>query len=200
MDLLIGKSVKYAASKASATTETATSPDLLRQGAVGIYYKASDGLLTLVTAANSLANLVSGADTTADNISYTFAVGSDTSAYVTKEITPADVKRFFAKEYAVASRQISYVGYDGVDASKDLQIIGGTGTNGAIVNYDEASLGFETRFNESAPVEDKSTVSATLMAVDNKVVVASKLSVLCDNPKTLLFNPEICPDIVLISS
>ena len=178
MELLIGKNVKYAASKTSATTETATDPSLLANGSVGIYYKASDGLLTLVTAANAasgISALITGADTSADKIEYTFAVGSDTSAYMVRSITAVDVVRYFTQEATAATKQVSFLGYDGADSAKDLQITNGTGTNGAIKNYDEATVGFEVRFSEQAPVEERAGVSVSLLAGDDKIKVASKL-------------------------
>ena len=175
MDLLIGKAVKYASSKTSVTTETATSPEMLANGAVGIYYKASTGLTTLVTAALASSDIVTGADTTADKVEYIFAVGNDTSCYLLGGLAPKNVKRYFEQEGALAAKQIGFIGFDGSDSSKDLQIVGGSGTNGAIANYDESSVGFEVRVTEKSPVEDKNTSSAILMAGDNKVVVASKL-------------------------
>ena len=177
IDLLIGKNVKYAASKTSATTETATSPEMLANGALGIYYKASTGLTTLVGAATALATIVAGADISSDKVEYVFAVGTVDSAYILSGIKASDVKRYFTAEAVAAGKQISFVGFDGLDSAKDLQIIGGSGTNGAIVNYDEASIGFEVRMTESSPVEERTTSSASnLLAGDNKVVVASKLS------------------------
>lgn len=69
--VFIGKAIKYAASKTSATFETATTPDLLADGAIGVYGLCNDGktrLISNVTASSSTIALL--ANFTANGATY----------------------------------------------------------------------------------------------------------------------------------
>lgn len=98
--ILIGKNVNYAASKASTTADTATSPELLKDGAIGFYL--ADG--TLIPAAGtgmSTAEKFFIAQGTAD--------GCIVSPIMDKR---SNLKQTWNKDYTAPVAQVTYIGYN----------------------------------------------------------------------------------------
>lgn len=98
--ILIGKNVNYAASKASATADTATSPELLRDGAIGFYLE--DG--TLIPAAGT------GMSTaTKFFVAQGTATGCLVSATMDKRST---LKSKVTQDYTAPVKQVTYIGFN----------------------------------------------------------------------------------------
>lgn len=153
--ILIGKNVNYAASKASATADTATSPELLRDGAIGFYTETG----TLIPAAGT------GMSTaTKFFIAQGTATGCITTPILDKRST---LKTKYNKDYTAPVRQISYVGYNG--STGDLQ----TGTilknDEALIKVIETSIGRQTF--------PKQTFTAVLAASASDYDIATALAV-----------------------
>jgi hypothetical protein len=99
--VLIGKNVNYAASKASTTADTATSPELLKDGAIGFYLE--DG--TLIPAAGtgmSTAEKFFIAQGTAD--------GCIVGPILDKRLT---LKTKVTQDYTAPVKQVTHIGYNG---------------------------------------------------------------------------------------
>lgn len=98
--ILIGKNVNYAASKASTTADTATSPELLRDGAIGFYLE--DG--TLIPAAGT------GMSTaTKFFVAQGTATGCLVSATMDKR---SNLKSKVTQDYTAPVKQVTYIGYN----------------------------------------------------------------------------------------
>lgn len=134
--LLVAKDVNYAASKTSATTETATNPDLLADGAIGIYGiddtagNSNANKLVLITVNTNAAGKVADSDYKGSHI--VIAVGTPTGAIVSNAIQKASIESIVGKVYAAAVRQVSHVGFNGTSGSLNLS---------AFLNGDEGTIG-----------------------------------------------------------
>ncbi len=172
--------VNYAASKTSATANTATSPDLLAAGAVGFYYMDNTtGKLTLLTAA------VTG------NISNTrivFAQGTAAGNYVTRAIVSKDAVSAYRAEYTTPVREIGFLGYNGTSGTLNLNLA-------TLVDYTDVGISTTSRFGISLPEEDKTTSSATLLASDVAYTAAGKVSIAVNADKKVstyvISNPAV---------
>jgi hypothetical protein len=168
-ELFIAKAVKYAASKTSATTETATSPEMLADGAIGIYYFVpSTGKLALITAANTLSDITTATGQTSDKVKYFICMGSTTSSYSTVALQASFLDYFFGQEFTLPTKAQAYVGYDGVDTSKTFNLP-------TIAQYDYAAVQVITRRNQNNIEDDYTQYNATLNASDSAFTVASKM-------------------------
>ncbi len=172
--------VNYAASKTSATANTATSPDLLAAGAIGIYYMdAATGKLTLLTAA------VTG------NISNTrvvFAQGTASGNYVTRAVVTKEAISAYRAEYAAPVKEVAFLGYNGSSGTLNLNLA-------TLVDYTEAGISTTSRFGISLPEEDKTTSSTSLLASDVAYTAAGKVSVASNADKKVatyvISNPAV---------
>jgi hypothetical protein len=118
--ILIGKNVNYAASKASATADTATSPELLRDGAIGFYLESTNALIPAAGTGLSTAK------------KFFIAQGTATGCIVTPILDKRSTfKQVFNEDYTAPVRQVSYVGYNGSSGSL---------TTPTIVENDEAYI------------------------------------------------------------
>lgn len=122
--ILIGKAVNYAASKTSATAESATNPDLLAEGAIGIYGidntagNDNAGKLVLITLATNAAGKVADSDYKGDMIY--LAQGTREGSFLSNGIQVGGIKSIVGKVYAAAVLQVSYVGFNGTSGSLNL--------------------------------------------------------------------------------
>jgi len=107
-ELLIAKEgVVYAASISSNTVNTATSPELLRDGAIAMYSKDTEGFTLLTgTSAASTARMVVLAQGTASGV-----------PIISKEITKGRVSYYNGRAYIAPVTQVSYIGYDGTNGT-----------------------------------------------------------------------------------
>lgn len=151
--LIVGKAVKYGASKSDAATRTATSAADLADGSVGLFGLCNDGKTRLiVTAAGSnaattvtVATFTAGIDATYGGKKFYWAVGTTDSCLTTNPVeykASMDSVATRSKENVLPLRQLSYVGYNPVDA------IGTLNLSTAVLN-DSISLGV----NYTYPVE-----------------------------------------------
>lgn len=152
--ILIGKNVNYAASKASTTADTATSPELLKDGAIGFYTETG----TLIPAAGT------GMSTaTKFFIAQGTATGCITTPILDKRST---LKTKYNKDYTAPVKQVSAVGFNGT--SGDLQ-------TGTIAKNDEAYIKIiETTVGRQ--VFPKQTYNAILAASASDYDVAAGLA------------------------
>jgi hypothetical protein len=157
--ILIGKNVNYAASKASATADTATSAELLRDGALGFYTEAG----VLIPAAGT------GMSTATK---FFIAQGTATGCIVTPLLDRRSTfKQKFNEDYTAPVRQVSYVGYNGTTG--DL-------ATPTILENDEAAIKIiETTIGRQ--VFPKQTYSAVLQASDDDYTVAHRLALVLNN-------------------
>lgn len=181
-ELLITKhAVAYAAAKSTPTTiDTATTPDMLAEGSVGIYYtNATTKLPALLigtgTLATNLAAAVTAAKTPLNKIQFIFAIGTATGADVKYGVSPECVISAVSREYADPIKQQVYVGYDGSTASKDFNLTAGNKT--ALMNYDVAGIKVDYRGAALGTTEDDyKYFNASLSAGDTEWEIASKLA------------------------
>lgn len=170
-ELLIGRNaVNYASSKTSTTANAAANPQDLALGAVGVYLLGVDGSnagkTVLVTTAN-LSTVATLAGAAKSEIRYIFAQGTADGAILSRAVTAREFKRNYKKEYAVAQKEVSYVGYNGATGT-----LAGTPT----LAYDEALIGFANRMNQSLPEDEIKSISATILLGDSSYTIASKLA------------------------
>ena len=163
-EVFINQAVKYAASKTSATANTALTPDLLAVGASGIYTIDTAGKPSLVTASN-VSSIVSTTGVTKDDVPYVFAQGTATGVYVSKSVKPKYLKRLFKVTYADVTKQVSYVGWNTVSGS--------LGYPATIVDFTETVIGYQVNNRKSSPIETYGTTSATLRSTYNLYDAAS---------------------------
>lgn len=105
--LIMKASVNYGASKSSTTAETATTPDTLRDGAIGLFYEGVSGWTLVTSAAPSTKNatsmprlmIVQGTPT-----------GKNTRMF---ELKSKDVTSYEGHSYVAPVKAVSYVGTDG---------------------------------------------------------------------------------------
>lgn len=193
-----GLSTTYAASKTSSTVNTATTPDLLADGAIGIYYVNSSGILTLLAydtdAATTIASAVSGAGLPISRIEFIYAVGTATSSYVTIPLASKDAISVIQTEYAAPTKQQSYIGYDGVSTAKNFGLTAGNLTGLRTYDIAGVNMTFRPRFS----VQDTfKTYSASLTAGDTEWNIASKLAdaVNVYDPQNLVVAEVVTPAI-----
>ena len=168
--VFVAADVNYAASKSSATQETATDPSLLADGAIGVYCLgvAAEGKLALVTAAN---------DSNVGDLPCIIAVGRPADkggAIVSPPFVASNVSRFVGVEYAAPVKQKSYIGYNGT--SGDLN------TPAAIANNDEALVKV-TNVTDGRQQFDKKNYTGALgeSATDYQVAAAVAKAVYAQN-------------------
>src|SRR6185312_16138753 len=170
-EFLISKATVYAGSKAAPTTvSSATTPDLLADGAVGIYYRdlsTGTGKLVLLTAA------VTGNISETDII---FAQGTASGCVVCKTVKAKNAISVYAAEYAATIKQVSFLGFNGVAGSLNLNLA-------TLVDYTDAGVEIISRLGKPNPEDDYTSSSATLMAVDTAYTAAGKVSAAINNDK-----------------
>lgn len=191
-ELLITKSatvVAYGGTKTAPTTaDGATSPDLLAEGAIGIYYpSASTKKLELLigtgTASTNVAAAVTAAKLPLDKIPFTFAIGTATGAEIKFPIAAKDVLSAISREYADPIKEQWYIGYDGSTSTKDFNLTAGNKT--ALMNYDIAGVKIDYRTAGLGTVEDDyKFFNASLSAGDTEWEIASKLCDAINRPTT----------------
>lgn len=124
--LLVGKDLNYGSSKASATKNTATNPDFLANGAIGIYGIASNaandnsGKLALISDAAAAGVIL---DEAYSGPSIWIAQGTPTGAIVSNKINVADIRGIVGKPYSAPVLQVSYVGFNPVTNTGSLNLL-----------------------------------------------------------------------------
>lgn len=187
-ELLVVKTTPvYGASKTSATVDTATSPEMLAEGAIGIYYiKKSTGAPTLVLGAGtpSLATAISDTGLPVSKIKFMYAIGTATSCEITTEIPSEDILTLIGKEYASEVKQSWYVGYNGVSGNISIPA--------TIATYDEAGIDVTVRRLGTNVEDDYALYNASLTAGDGIFNVASKI---CDAVNVVRVNPKVLAEV-----
>ena len=177
-ELLITKhAVAYAAAKSTPTTvNTATTPDLLAEGSIGIYYTDdTTKAVRLLLSTETVSNAVTNSGLAASKIAYFFAIGTATGADMKYPITPEQVISAISREYADPTKQQWYVGYDGSTSTKDFNLTSGNKT--ALMNYDSAGIKVDYRGSALGTTEDDyKYFNASLSAGDTEWEIASKLA------------------------
>lgn len=168
-----GISTTYGASKTSASVNTATTPDLLADGAVGIYYIANGMPKLLATTDTTLSTAVSDSGLPVSKIPFFYAVGTATGVVTTKPITSENTISSISTEYAAPTYASNFVGYDRVNASKNFGLTAGNLTG--LLTYDEAGVSLAIRSKRSIQ-DDFKTYSASLTAGDTEWNIASKVA------------------------
>lgn len=168
--LLVAKDVNYAASKSSATTETATNPDLLADGAIGIYGidenagNSNAGKLVLITLSTDAAGKVQ--DSAFDGKWIVVAQGTADGSIVSNPINVADLVSVNGKGYAAAVRQVVHIGYNGTSGSLNLEafVSGDYGTVGG-VDVTLSTQQFPKQNFTTGPIYSDSTTYDVLASV-----------------------------------
>jgi hypothetical protein len=181
-ELLITKhAVAYAAAKSTPTTiDTATTPDLLAEGSVGIYYTSNSTKLPALVIGTGIAaiNVAEAAIVTEvalSKVKFFVAIGTATGADVKYGFSAEQVISALSREYADPVKQQWYVGYDGSTASKDFNLTSGNKT--ALMNYDSAGVKVDYRGAALGTTEDDyKYFNASLSAGDTEWEIASKLA------------------------
>jgi len=182
-ELLITKhAVAYAAAKTTPTTiDTATTPDMLAEGSVGIYYTNNTTKLPALvigtgTAATNVAAAATAAEQPLSKVKFMVAIGTATGADMKYGFSAEQVISALSREYADPVKEQIYIGYDGTTASKDFNLTSGNKT--ALMNYDSAGIKVDYRTAGDGTVEDDYKIfNASLSAGDTEWEIASKL---CD--------------------
>ncbi len=145
--LIVGKAaVKYGASKTNAAVNTAVSPADLADGSVGIFGLCNDGKTRLITSVASdtgaktyVTTFTAGTNATYGGKKFFWAVGTSDSCLTTNPVeykASMDSIATRGVENVLPLRQLSYVGYNPVDA------IGTLNLSTAVLN-DSISLGVQ---------------------------------------------------------
>jgi hypothetical protein len=151
--ILISKNLNYAASKTSTTADTATSPELLRDGAIGFYLPSG----TLIPAAGT-------GMSTAEK--FFIAQGTSTGCIVTPLLDKrSNLKRKMTQDYTAPVRQVSYVGYNTSTGSLNTPTI--SARDEASIKVIDTTVGRQTF--------PKQTFSVSLAASADDYTVASGL-------------------------
>jgi len=170
-EFLIAKATVYAGSKATPTVaNSATTPDLLANGAVGIYYtdlSTGTGKPILLTAAAT-------GNITQNRI--IFAQGTASGVYVCKSVKAIDAISAYYAEYAATTKQVSFLGFNGTSGSLNLNLA-------TLVDYTDAGVEQISRLGRPNPEDDYTSSNATLMAVDTAYTAAGKVSTAVNNDK-----------------
>ena len=186
-ELLVVKTTPvYGASKTSATVNTATSPEMLAEGAIGIYYiKKSTGAPTLLlSTATDLSTAITDTELPAAKIKFMYAIGTATSCEITAEIPSEDILALIGKEFAAGVKQSWYIGYNGVT--------GDFNTPATINNYDEAGVEIFARRVGTNVQDDFAIYNASLASGDTKFNIASKV---CDAVNIAVLNPKAVAEV-----
>lgn len=154
--ILIGKNLNYAASKASTTADTATSPELLRDGAIGFY--TSTG--TLIPADGT------GMSTATK---FFIAQGTATGCIVTPVLDKRSPLKFVqVQDYTAPVLQVTHIGFNGSAGSLDPAATISKNDE-ALVKIIETTVGRQTF--------PKQTYTAILAASETDYGIAHKLAV-----------------------
>ena len=186
-ELLVVKTTPvYGASKTSATVNTATSPEMLAEGAIGIYYiKKSTGAPTLLlSTATDLSTAISDTELPAAKIKFMYAIGTATSCEITAEIPSEDILALIGKEFAAGVKQSWYIGYNGTSGSFNLPA--------TVNNYDEAGVEIFARRVGTNVQDDFAIYNASLASGDTDFNVASKV---CDAVNIVTFNKKAVAEV-----
>lgn len=130
--LIVGKAVHYGASKSDAAVNTAVSPADLADGSVGIFGLCNDGKTRLITSVASdtgakayVTTFTAGTNTTYGGKKFFWAVGTSNGCLTTNPVEYKASKDSIATrgvENVLPLRQLSYVGYNPVDAIGTLNL------------------------------------------------------------------------------
>ena len=189
-ELLITKhAVAYAAAKSTPTTiDTATTPDMLAEGSVGIYYTNNTTKLPALvigtgTAATNVAAAATAAEVPLSKVNFMVAIGTATGAEVKYGFSAEQVISALSREYADPIKEQWYIGYDGSTSTKDFNLTAGNKT--ALMNYDIAGVKIDYRTAGLGTVEDDyKFFNASLSAGDTEWEIASKLCDAINRPTT----------------
>jgi hypothetical protein len=185
-ELLVVKTTPvYGASKTSASVNTATSPEMLAEGAIGIYYvKKSTGAPTLLlSTATDLSTAITDTDLPAAKIPFIYAIGTATSVEITDNVPAENIISLIGKEFAAGVKQGWYIGYNGTTG--DLVIP-------TIATYDEAGIDVTVRRMGTNVEDDHALYNASLTLGDSKFNVASKI---CDAVNVATLNPKVLAEV-----
>ena len=186
-ELLVVKTTPvYGASKTSATVDTATSPEMLAEGAIGIYYiKKSNGVPTLVLGDGtpSLTTAISDTGLPVSKIPFMYAIGTATSCEITDNVSSENILSLIGKEYAAEVKQSWYVGYNGVTGNIVIP---------TIATYDEAGIDVTVRRMGTNVEDDYALCNASLTVGDGIFDVASKI---CDAVNVAKVNPKVLAEV-----
>lgn len=188
--LLVAKDVNYAASKTSATTETALSPETLANGAIGIYgiddTAANDnaGRLTLITVNTTAAGKI--ADSAYKGKSLYLAVGTADGCFISNPVQVDNISSVRGKAYVAPVKQVSYIGYDSTTSSGSLSLdqfldkdegsIGIVVTNLTTQQFPNQTFSTGRIYANSTPIEILNGVAARAKANQNSVITVGIVS------------------------
>jgi hypothetical protein len=162
--LFVGLDAPYASSNGS-TANTATTPDLLYSGSIGIYgIDTTTGLFSLITTSSTYANY-------RDLQIYQ---GGTSELIPTGQILCSSVKDIQAAKYVAPVKQVAYIGYDTASGLLNLPTIA-VGDSG-IISYNEV---ITTVPNQAVP---------TFKTADTGSLAASASGYACLTPITNQFN------------
>lgn len=158
--IILGTSGNYAASTSSSTANTATTPNILLAGTVGIYglngvdadTSGNTDKFVLITSATSAtgktqdATFVSGGG---QNIRIVQGTSTDAGVIGTADINRLGIKSILKKAYTAPKHQVQYIGYDGASGKLNLPTFatGDTATVLAVENL--VSTGDKIRNQET---------------------------------------------------
>ncbi len=153
LQVVIAKSgVNYAASKTSATAETATNPIDLADGAIGLFYRDPTTLLwKLVDTSNPSAKTIT-------NIANLYIVRGVPigKTPITVKVEGLGIEYYFGKAYSDSIKQVSHIGYDGT-----------SGTGIIATALKEYYIGLALQFKTKPPYIPKNTVGIKSLASGN---------------------------------
>ncbi len=158
--IILGTSGNYAASTTSSTANTATNPNILLAGTVGIYglngvdadTSGNTDKFVLITSATSAtgktqdSTFVSGGG---QNIRIVQGTSTDAGVIGTADINRLGIKSILKKAYTAPKHQVQYIGYDGASGKLNLPTFatGDTATVFAVENL--VSTGDKIRNQET---------------------------------------------------
>ena len=184
-ELLVTKPLEYAASKTSSAADTATSPEMLAEGAIGIYYiTKSTGAPTLIPGGTpTLAAAIAATELPVSKIKFIYALGTATSCEITEGISSDSIISVVSKEYAAEVKQSWYVGYNGTSGNIVIP---------TIATYDEAGIDVTVRRLGTNVEDDYALYNASLTVGDGIFNVASKI---CDAVNVARVNPKVLAEV-----
>lgn len=184
-ELLVTKPLEYAASKTSSAADAATSPEMLAEGAIGIYYiTKSTGAPTLIPAGTpTLAAAIAATELPVSKIKFIYALGTATSCEITEGISSDSIISVVSKEYAAEVKQSWYVGYNGTSGNIVIP---------TIATYDEAGIDVTVRRLGTNVEDDYALYNASLTVGDGIFEVASKI---CDAVNVARVNPKVLAEV-----
>jgi hypothetical protein len=185
-ELLVVKTTPvYGASKTSASVNTATSPEMLAEGAIGIYYvKKSTGAPTLLlSTATDLSTAITDTDLPAAKIPFIYAIGTATSVEITDNVPAENIISLIGKEFAAGVKQGWYIGYNGTSGNIVIP---------TIATYDEAGIDVTVRRMGTNVEDDYALYNASLTLGDGIFEVASKI---CDAVNVATLNPKVLAEV-----